>query len=330
MLSFYASLMDTEDRRGRFEKLYRENRGRMLSAAASKGENELLEVEMNHTHALPPAPPAVEWPPAAVCAPAGSRRVRWLFSITPVLIFVLTFTVAATMYRQLYPAHYGVSLPGAVSASSQPVTAWAEAFCARDGQALLDLYDPEARDDFYRLEYVWSLPGETPVIGLPDGPWPEGGRCSAVTEGDRTVITYWAEKDEPHLWAWTQVVRWREENGTYYGRQESFSRNECVISAAQYEEIYGKTVSGTPMDYRTNQEGLWRGLEILAGENEIFQRILTDPALSLEYLLNLFGGEGTVIEDPDGRVTVCYRFSDGSQISQAMFRTANGIWLPGG
>lgn len=207
--------------------------------------------------------------------------------------------------------------------------AWAEAFCSRDGQALYDLFDPERREEFYGMEIVQSTPEDSYIAIGWSSPWAMDHLYTIETNGEQTIFTYYPMTSNPHRWVWKQKVSWKQVDGSWYGYEEEFVQYEQIVAAAEFTEAYSGGIAGTPMDYRTDSEGWEAALEELAQSEEVYRRLLTTPDRAAEYLLNLHGGVGEVIQQGDKEASVIYRFADESQAALIMKQSENGeIWLP--
>ena len=208
--------------------------------------------------------------------------------------------------------------------------AWADAFCTRDGDALWELFDPERRDDFYATGFVQSEPEDDYIAIGWSSPWPMDYLHTIETDGEKTLFTYYPMTSNPHRWVWKQSVSWQQEDGRWYGYQDSFVTYDEIRSAEDFAEAYSGGISGTPMDYRTDCEGWEDALENLAGE-ETYKALLTTPEKAAEYLLNLVDGTGTIKRIEGQTAVVDYQFEFGNPVLITM-RQPEGrtIWLPEG
>lgn len=201
--------------------------------------------------------------------------------------------------------------------------AWAEAFCGRDGNTLYSMYHPDHQKDFYGISQVMSEPEDEHISFGWSSPWPMSGEYTIKTDGTQSTITYTALTSEPHRWVWKEWLNWESSEGEWLVTEEISVEYDQIHTAEEFQQAYGEQIAGTPMDYGDVAENLDRLAQEEWGE------VFTDPALAMEYLLNLQGGIGTVVNQDDS-TTVVYTFPDKSQAAVAMERSVRegGAWRP--
>ena len=203
---------------------------------------------------------------------------------------------------------------------------WAEAFCDRDGQALMDMYDPEHLAEFYQMDQVYSEEGDAAISFGMSSPWPMDHQYKILIDGTQADIIYYAMTSDPHRWLWRETLEWKKVKGVWLVSRVEFTDYDAIQSAAQFQEAYADGIAGTPMDYRL--QGFGEALNTNAIESDAY-RDLFDPWRAMEYLLNLHGGVGTAVKQGQTTVAV-YTFPDGSQAAVTMIQPfgKDGIWIP--
>lgn len=252
-----------------------------------------------------------------------------------ILVLILTVLVVCT--------YTGKQSQSDITARTE---AWANAFCGREGNTLKDMFDPQDPDGFYKMDQVQSQPGD-PAIGFGwSSPWPMDQLYETETEVSRSEITYYAMTSDPHRWVWKEHLTWKQEDGIWYVEQETLKEYDSILSAREFYEAYGRGIAGTPMDYRKD------GMAEILNEHAASDPVLGDlryPDLAMEYLLNLHGGKGTVVENLDTAAedtgtaaedmgtaaeskskVVVYTFPDKSRAAVTMIQPfgGEGIWIP--
>lgn len=212
----------------------------------------------------------------------------------------------------------------------QFVTAYAEAFCARDGDALVGLYTDETAAYANIGELEKTEGGYT--FGL-SSPWPdeyrfvieEGGNTGAgrTAEGRDSAqadIWYYAWTSDPHIAVWKERLTLQETEEGWRAADSELTWLDSISTAEQFKEAY----------YWPDWEGYGCADYVRRGFVEAINEqtaqdeaaggadrnaVYREPQTAVPWILNLTGGESTPeYRSSGGDTVVVYTFADGSQV----------------
>ncbi len=201
------------------------------------------------------------------------------------------------------------------------VKAYAEAFCSRDGDALVNLYTDEMAADANIVELDRTENGYT--FGF-SSPWPDEYRFligdAAGEDSVQAEIWYYAWTSDPHIAVWKERLTLRETAEGWRAADSELTWLDSISSAEQFREAYYDPDSG---GYRfTDYAG--RGFVDAINEQAAYDAEAggedrnapyREPQTAVPWILNLTGGESTLAyRSSDGETVVVYTFADGSQV----------------
>lgn len=199
---------------------------------------------------------------------------------------------------------------------------WAEAFTARNGEAMLALVADPASMDIYKEEggsYAvgWSSPW----------PWNDDFEINYARQQDEVIIHYYANTSDWYELPWRQVVTFVWRDGSYL--VQDWETEETAIASAgeflerlHYESVeeYGYSGSGyrfrnTPLDafYRASAGEETRAEWLMQQEADgtLYDAWL-QPETAAATQLYLDGGRAVEVESPwTDRVCLRWEFADG-------------------
>lgn len=197
------------------------------------------------------------------------------------------------------------------------VSAYANAYCDRDGDTLVGMYVDEetAFENVLLLDRV----GGTYSFGL-SSPWPNEFRFRLSEEG-QAEIWYYAWTSDPHVVVWKEEMRFDPGKRRVTGSEIHYL--DRISSQAEFEEAY--LIGGEYQFTDYVERGFADSIQtqtVSDRENGEEDRnvVYRSPDTAAEWILNLDGGKGEVISDsPNGRATVRYTFGDGSSVEIPMY-----------
>ena len=202
------------------------------------------------------------------------------------------------------------------------VTAYAEAFCARDGDALVSLYTDEAAAHANIVELDRTEGGYT--FGF-SSPWPDEYRFVIEESADgqdntQADIWYYAWTSDPHITVWKERLTLQETAEGWRAAESELTWLDSIATAEQFEEAY----------YWPDRDGygftdyVRRGFVDAINEQTAYgeetggrdyHEVYREPQTAVPWILNLTGGEsGLAYRSSDGETVVVYTFADGSQV----------------
>lgn len=144
------------------------------------------------------------------------------------------------------------------------VKQWAEAFCDRDGKAIVEMIDETAMDDMSNtLDLAWGVNDKNePYASFGwSSPWPWGGEeerpnYRIVSVSDRgAVILYYAWVSDPHVTVWREWVSYKIKDGEFKVTSQQIQFLEGICVAEEFYHAYPDgVIDGTMMDYYAYNE----------------------------------------------------------------------------
>ncbi len=217
---------------------------------------------------------------------------------------------------------------------------WAMAFCARDGQRIVELSTKELQDKLMGEELLTKA-GGTYTFGW-SSPWPWEGEKAAeivrITE-DSADILYYAQVSDPHVWVWGETIEFGEEKGELKVSGSSGIRfDDYIASGMEFSAAYPEGIEGTMMDYQKNGLGEALNDNAIRNRNDsqsVYEELFS-PDRAARFLLNLSEDAEKVIlqsgeKEEDGSCPVTVYFEeDGVSVTMRMVQPwgAEGIWIP--
>ncbi len=224
-------------------------------------------------------------------------------------------------------------------AAYEAVNKWAEAFCSRDAETIADMCGENAMESLAESVAFETHEGQS-VMGY-SSPWPWGGETDyeiCLVTDSKAEILYYAWTSDPHVTVWRETLNYHEENGKYVVDEEKLFWMDYISSGAEYMQAYPKGVTGSRMNYLTNEAGT--SLNENAKENPNFAGYaeLFAPETAARYLLNLLDNPNKVLltaeaAQTDGSVPVEIQFlEDGVRVRVNMRQPygSDGIWIVNG
>lgn len=219
------------------------------------------------------------------------------------------------------------------------VKQWAEAFCSRDAEAIINMSVDGAAfmaDELYLESGIDDKGKSYSTMGW-SSPWPWGGKTDAgqpnyrIVELSDTVATilYYAWTSEPHVTVWRETIAYKTENGRRLVESEDIKWYDYIHTAEEFYDAYPEgIINGTMMDYYEYNAEAGEALN----KNALLQPNLYSPDTAAAYLLNIEGAKATVRYHAadDTTAVVTFEFADSSTVSVMMIKpySSNGIWLP--
>lgn len=280
----------------------------------------------------------------------------WMAAAATVLLFV----VAVACLTNQKPAGDAADFTEAVDSTQvdakteADIREWAQAFCDRDGEKIVQMTAKSAQADLEKEKLLW-MDGKTPGFGW-SSPWPWGAFGSffggtgeemdgywlhEVNEEEQTAeILYYAQTSDPHVGVWIETIHYTQKNGTFQVTQETIeqfadgadAKTDGIASTETFDTAYAQGISNSQMDYRIN------GMGEKLNEVMVPAGALLEPTAAARQLLNLSLDEKRVLVEVvsdtgnlDEGVEVQITFlTDGGTRYVRMIRPwgENGIWIP--
>ena len=159
------------------------------------------------------------------------------------------------------------------------VKQWAEAFCSRDGQTIIELTEENLREELSdTLGLSWGVDDNNkPYAAFGwSSPWPWGGdennyRILSASE-DKAVILYYAWVSDPHVTVWREELSYTVQDGKFQVTSQQLQFLDGICIADEFYAAYPDgVINGTMLDYYAYNE---------AGETLNSNAKNTDMALS--------------------------------------------------
>ncbi|MDE6844525.1 MAG: M56 family metallopeptidase [Lachnospiraceae bacterium] len=205
-----------------------------------------------------------------------------------------------------------------LGAKDQFVTDYADAWCNREGDALVRLYI----DENTAFEHIPML--EKTERGYTFGlssPWPdEFWRTIPTGEGTdegKSEIRYYAWTSDPHVSVWKEEITFTMTDEGYRVTDSSLTYFDSIASEDEYMDAYWGDGGYHFTDYE--ERGFVEAInyqteyDLENGESDR-NAVYRSPETAAEYIMNLAGGAGTAQRTSNGTATVEYIFADGSSV----------------
>ncbi len=137
------------------------------------------------------------------------------------------------------------------------VKQWAEAFCSRDGQTIIELTEENLREELSdTLGLSWGVDDNNkPYAAFGwSSPWPWGGdennyRILSASE-DKAVILYYAWVSDPHVTVWREELSYTVQDGKFQVTSQQLQFLDGICIADEFYAAYPDgVINGTMMDY---------------------------------------------------------------------------------
>ena len=200
------------------------------------------------------------------------------------------------------------------------VHAYANAFCERDGNTLVEMYQNK-----------WRAYKSLPLLDQEDGeytfgfssPWPDEFRF-VLSDGEseeewRAEIWYYAWTSDPHVTVWKEDIRIVQHQVISSGLRYL----DNISSKAEFEEAY--LIGGEYQFTDYVERGFVEGILAQTAydkENGDADRnaVYRNPDTAATWIFNLEGGQCETLSNVSGKqATVAYTFADGSSVEIPMY-----------
>lgn len=239
------------------------------------------------------------------------------------MAFVVILLCAAVVGLSMNPVN--AATDEVLDEQIQFVTDYANAFCDRDGNALVGLYIDEdtAFEHVVELDYV----GSSYTFGY-SSPWPLGFRF-LMNEGNsrdegKAEIWYYAWTSDPHITVWKEEIEFSETPDGYRVTDSDLKWFDGISSEEEFKEAYWVGGAYRFTDYVENgfvdAINAQTQYDLEAGESTDRNAMYRNPDTAAEWIFNLTGGvaeEGN--SSFNGQATVHYIFADGSSVWIPMY-----------
>lgn len=235
------------------------------------------------------------------------------------------------------------------------VSAYAHAYCHRDGNTLVDMYANKWKA--YESLPMLDKEGDVYTFGF-SSPWPDEfrfvlGEYESEVESS-AEIWYYAWTSDPHVTVWRERIRIflpeSGEEGDYRVISSGLRELNSISTKVEFDEAY--LVGGQYQFTDYAERGFLESILVQTAydkengdaDHNIMYR---DPGTAAVWIFNLTGGESeTVFSDSDGNAVVRYTFADGSSVEIPMYdanyegqtaaseetepegQTVEAVWLP--
>lgn len=211
------------------------------------------------------------------------------------------------------------------------VSAYANAYCQRDGNTLVNMYANKWKA--YESLPLLDKEGDVYTFGF-SSPWPNEFRFvlhDYETDVESSAeIWYYAWTSDPHVTVWKERIRIfrleSEEEGGYRVISSGLRDLNSISTKEEFDEAY--LIAGeyqfTDYEERGFLEGIRNQTEYdreNAGEDR--NAAYRNPETAAAWIFNLTGGDAeNIFTDEDGHVAVRYTFDDGSSVVIPMYNAA--------
>ena len=200
------------------------------------------------------------------------------------------------------------------------VHAYANAFCERDGNTLVELYEDEEAA-YLSLPYLEKAGGEY-TFGM-SSPWPNEFRF-VLSEGEseeewKAEIWYYAWTSDPHVTVWKEDIRIVQHQVI----SSALRYLDSISTKAEFDEAY--LIGGEYQFTDYVERGFVEGILAQTAydrENGDADRnaVYRNPDTAAVWIFNLEGGQCETLSNVSGmQATVAYTFADGSSVQIPMY-----------
>lgn len=293
-----------------------------------------MDVRQDYSRALVAL--SCDTPQIGSCPPAfGEGRVK--DRVRNILAYrKRAFMTIAVLAVALFAVAVGLSLNPAgndeaeellrLGEKDQFVMDYANAWCNRDGEAIVGMYINE-ETAFEKLPMLEKAGGEY-SFGL-SSPWPdEFWRTIPTGEGKdegTAEIRYYAWTSDPHVTVWKEEITFQKIKGGDVGEEDysgyrvtdsKLTYLDSIASEAEYRDAYWGEGAHHFVDYveRGFVDAINYQTAYDAGNGESDRNaVYRSPETAAEYIMNLSGGTATASISSNGTALVEYIFADGSR-----------------
>lgn len=221
----------------------------------------------------------------------------------------------------------------------QFVMDYANAWCNRDGEALVRLYADE--DTAFASLPVLEKTGETYTFGY-SSPWPYAfWRTVPTGEGKdegTAEIRYYAWTSDPHVTVWKEEITFAktedeaddaQTHSRYRVTDSKLTYFDSITSEAEYMDAYWGDGAYHFADYEEN--GFVEGINYQTEDDaknggSDRNAVYRSPETAAPYIMNLTGGTATAETASNGTAIVEYTFADGSSVLIPMIDANYKAW----
>ena len=200
------------------------------------------------------------------------------------------------------------------------VHAYANAFCERDGNVLVGMYEDEEAA-YLSLPYLEKAGGAY-TFGM-SSPWPDEFRF-VLSEGEseeewRAEIWYYAWTSDPHVTVWKEDIR----IGQHQVISSKLRYLDSISTKAEFDEAY--LIGGEYQFTDYVERGFVEGILAQTAydkENGDADRnaVYRNPDTAAVWIFNMEGGRCETLSNVSGmQATVEYTFADGSSVQIPMY-----------
>lgn len=211
------------------------------------------------------------------------------------------------------------------------VSAYAHAYCHRDGNALVDMYTNKWKA--YESLPLLEKEGDVYTFGF-SSPWPNEFRFvlgEYETEVESSAeIWYYAWTSDPHVTVWKERIRIFRlesgEEGDYRVISSGLRELNSISTKAEFDEAYliGGEYQFTDYEERGFLEGIQSQTEYdreNGGEDR--NAVYRSPETAAVWICNLTGGSAEIVSTgAEGHAIVRYTFADGSSVVIPLYNAA--------
>ena len=213
---------------------------------------------------------------------------------------------------------------GAVSEKSSEeyigfIRTWADAFCARDGQAIAALASEEVQASFEEREILQVGTGYS-IVSLDE-------------RNQKAEILYYAWTSDPHVTVWKESITFENAGNSYAVTEEELHMFDYIASGMEFDEAY-PMINGTLMDYTKNGMGEALVSNAMLSSSTLIKD-LQDPIESVKLLLNLLDNPNKVaidtVDTSEDSVNLRISFKeDGVDrlVTMVHMDDTSGVWIP--
>ena len=216
---------------------------------------------------------------------------------------------------------------------------WAQAFCARDGAAIIEMSDEDIRSQLNEqqmLIYGTRDDGSEYASFGWSSPWPwspdKDYRVISCTDSS-AVILYYAWTSDPHVTVWREELGFEMKSDGIVINSENLSMLDAICTSEEFYKAYPDgIINDTIMDYTANGAG-----ESFSREENVARQSLLKPDEAAIKLLNILDNPNKVkteiayYDDLENSAKVTFTFElDHTSVSVRMIQPygKDGVWVP--
>lgn len=202
---------------------------------------------------------------------------------------------------------------------------YADAFCNRDGAAIVALYENEEAA-FANSYDMLDKAGEVYTFGF-SSPQPDSYRYVIDWEHEKADIWYYAWTSDPHITVWKEEKYYDRLGEEYRLIDGSLEYMNSISSKEEFDKAYLIEGQYQFVDYVENGFVDAISYQIEDGTSSVDNTIYATPQTAAAHILNLTGGESSLEGGFSSHPLVKYRFADGSEVRIPMYMAEENIWI---